>query len=55
MFRSVRGLGVAFSVLVASTALLDLVLAGWVWRVHGVLQDYVDGASARPSWSARSP
>lgn len=43
MFRSVRGLGVAFSVLVASTALLDLVLAGWVWRVHGVLQDYVDG------------
>ncbi|MEU4769347.1 DUF4328 domain-containing protein [Actinosynnema sp. NPDC023794] len=22
---------------------MDLVLAGWVWRVHGVLQDYVDG------------
>ncbi|MGW4114689.1 DUF4328 domain-containing protein [Actinosynnema sp. NPDC004786] len=43
MFRSVRGLGVAFSVLVALTALSDLVMAGWVWRVHGVLQDYVDG------------
>lgn len=43
MFRSVRGLGAAFSVLVALTALMDLVLAGWVWRVHGVLQDFVDG------------
>lgn len=43
MFRSVRGLGVAFSVLVALTALSDLLMAGWVWHVHGVLQDYVDG------------
>ena len=43
MFRSVRGLGAAFSVLVALTALSDLILAGWVWRVHGVLEDYVDG------------
>ncbi|MCC8245615.1 DUF4328 domain-containing protein [Saccharothrix luteola] len=43
MFRSVRGLGVAFCVLVALTALMDVVLAGWVWRVHGVLQDFVDG------------
>ncbi|MEV8443995.1 DUF4328 domain-containing protein [Actinosynnema sp. NPDC051121] len=43
MFRSVRGLGVAFSVLVALTALSDLIMAGWAWRVHGVLQDYIDG------------
>ncbi|WP_053720528.1 DUF4328 domain-containing protein [Saccharothrix sp. NRRL B-16348] len=43
MFRSVRGLGVAFSVLVALTALSDLIMAGWVWRVHGVLEGYLDG------------
>ncbi|QQQ78226.1 DUF4328 domain-containing protein [Saccharothrix sp. 6-C] len=42
MFRSVRGLGAAFSVLVALTALSDLIMAGWVWRVHGVLEDYLD-------------
>ncbi|XVS66482.1 DUF4328 domain-containing protein [Actinosynnema sp. CA-299493] len=43
MFRSARGLGVAFSVLVALTALSDLIMAGWVWRVHGVLRDYTAG------------
>lgn len=43
MFRSVRGLGVAFSVLVALTALSDLIMAGWVWRVHGMLQGFLDG------------
>ncbi|NUT47522.1 MAG: DUF4328 domain-containing protein [Saccharothrix sp.] len=43
MFRSVRGLAVAFSVLAALTALSDLIMAGWVWRVHGLLRDYLDG------------
>jgi hypothetical protein len=43
VFRSVRGLGVAFVVLVMLTALADVLVAGWVWHVRAVLDDYLDG------------
>ncbi|WP_158845979.1 DUF4328 domain-containing protein [Saccharothrix deserti] len=37
-----RGLGIAFVVLVSLTALSDVIMAGWVWHLRDVLRDYVD-------------
>lgn len=43
VFRSVRGPGIAFVVLVLLTALADVLVAGWVWHVRAVLDGYLDG------------
>ncbi|ONI84684.1 hypothetical protein ALI22I_29600 [Saccharothrix sp. ALI-22-I] len=36
-----RGLGVAFVVLVSLTTLSDVIFAGWVWHLRDVLSDYI--------------
>jgi hypothetical protein len=48
VFRSVRGLGVAFVVLVGLTALSDVLVAGWVWHVRAMLDGYLYGDVSEP-------